>query len=109
MAAADGTVKITEKGREVVGLQGTQTALSAHKTTNDTIFEAATDARINGLTSTADYVAFHAAQGARPTANAATSSLEGLQHALEITQSVKETALKIRRYITAPCDLVDIR
>lgn len=99
ITAAEGTVKITEKGTEFVALQGAQVALSAYQAANDAIYKAASDA-IDGLTSTAEYVAFHVAEGALATAKAATSSLDGLQDALDIAQSAEELALKIGKYVT---------
>ncbi|KAI0715902.1 hypothetical protein C8T65DRAFT_694551 [Cerioporus squamosus] len=109
VTAAEGTVKVTKKGSEFVALQGTQAALSAYKTANDALFRAATDA-VNGLTSTAEYIAFHVAQGALATVKAAMSSLDGLQHALDIAQSAEELTLKIGKYIADHATgLVDIQ
>lgn len=109
VSAAEGTVKVTEKGSEFVALQGAQAALSAFKTANDDLFKMATEA-INSLTSSAEYIAFHTAQGALSIAKAATSSLDGLQHALGAAQSGEELALNIGKYIADRATaLVDIQ
>lgn len=109
VTAAERTVAVTEKGTEFVAFQGAEAALTAYQTANDAVFQAAV-AAIDGLTSSAEYLAFNVAQGALATAKAATSSLDGLQHALDVAQSGEELALHIGQYIVDHVTgLVDIQ